>query len=366
MSLFKAPDFLAGKAQDFRCAIVSGEETWFRDAALVHLLSALPEGTEAERRDATSELGLDPAAFFDDLRMASLFGGERVIVLLRADKFLAEHGDAFARFMKAGGPLQRLVLDGEKLIPKGGKSAPATGPLKGLPSSVVMVSCDALFDAPFAGKGPPWQSPLSRWVVQRASQRGRRMSLEDAYLLHRMVGTNLAEIDSELEKLSLRLGKRTDIRAEDIEANCGSARLVPLYDLADAVVARNPRLALESSRILFERGLAEASGRVSKDSVGIAVALVSAVASKLRTLGRLDDLVASGTNADEATASVEPRPFMRERLAQQHKAMGGSEALRRMHEGLVQLDVDLKSGGGDARVLFESYVVNCCARGARA
>ena len=356
MSVFKAQDFLAGKASDFSIAVISGEETWFREAALAHFLSALPEGTEVERRDATSDTGIDPAAFFDDLRMASLFGGERVIVLLRADKFLSEHGDAFARFMQAGGLVQRLVLDGESLIPKGGKSAPAKGPLKSLPASVPMVSCDALFDAPFGGRGPAWQSPLTRWVVARASQRGKRISMEDAYLLHRLVGNNLAELDSELDKLGLRLGKRNDIRAEDIEAGCGAGRLVPLYDLADAVVERNVRLALESSRILFERGLAESSGRVSRDALGIAVALVAAVAGRLRTLGRMGELMAAGQSPDEAAAAVEPRPFLRDKVRQQHTALGGG--LRRMHQGLVQLDADLKSGGGEPRALFEAFVVH--------
>lgn len=359
MSVFKAQDFLAAAPRDFLLAIVSGEETWFRDQAVSHLLAALPQGVEVERFDAEGETPIDPAQFFDELRMASLFGTERVIVLARADKFLGkdEHGDAVARFLKSGEQRQRLVLAGESLLPKGGKGAPARGPLKDLPAETVMVSCDPLFDAPFAGKGPAWQSPLSRWVVARAAQRKRRLSMEDAWLLHRLVGNNLAELDAALEKLSLALGKRAEIRAEDIESACGGGRLVALYDIADSVVSRQSKAALESSRILFERGLAEFSGRVTRDPMAISMALLAVIAGRLRTLGRMAELVAGGQSAEQAAATVEKNNFAREKLCMQFATAGGQEGSLRLHTALVQLDADLKSGGGDPRVLFERLVV---------
>jgi DNA polymerase III delta subunit len=362
MARVKAEVFLKQAAQVPRVAVISGSETWFRDASLAHLLAALPKDIEVEVRDGAGEIPIDPPAFFDDLRMSSLFGGERVIVLVRADAFLKEHSDPFKRFMESGGPLQRLILVGEELLPKRKGEGPKRGPLASLDDDALLVSCDALYDTPFQGQGPAWKSPLSSWVVDRARFRNKRISMEDAWLLHRLTGNNLGEIEGLLDKLALRLGKRTSISADDIEASCAGTRLVPVFALADAAASRQLPLALESSAILFERGLVESSGRITRDPQGITAAVVGALAMKLRRLGRVTELMAGGMDFDGAADAVRENPMFRDTLRRQVQACGGSSGVRLMHTGLVDLDAAMKSSSGDARALLDRFLITCCSR----
>ncbi len=362
MARVKAEAFLKQAPTAPRVAVISGAEMWFRDAVLAHILSALPRDVEVEQRDGSGEQPLDAAGFFDDLRMGSLFGGERVIVLQRADGFLKEHGETFGRFMDSGGPVQRLIIVGESLLPKP-KAEPTkkwnAGKLEG---SALVVSCEPLYDTPFQGQGPAWKSALTSWVVDRARLRGKRLGMEDAWLLHRLTGNNLAEIENAFDKLLLRLGKRASITADDIEATAAGTRLVPVFALADAAVARQLPLALESSAILFERGLVEPSGKVTRDAQGITAAVLGALATKLRRLGRVAELMANGMDFDEAAAAMKEQAFFRDQLRRQLQACGGGSGVRAMHAGLVELDAALKSSAGDGRALLERFLITCCGR----
>lgn len=362
MARVKAETFLKQAPTAPRVAVISGSEIWFREAALAHILGALPKDVEVEQRDGSADPPLDAAGFFDDLRMGSLFGGERVIVLQRADAFIKEHGDTFGRFMESGGPVQRLIIVGESLLPKKKGEAPKKWTVARLEESALVVSCEPLYDTPFGGQGPAWKSALTSWVVDRARVRGKRLGMEDAWLLHRLTGNNLAEIESAFDKLVLRLGKRAGITADDIEATAAGTRLVPVFALADAAVARQLPLALESSAILFERGLVEPSGKVTRDAQGITAAVLGALATKLRRLGRIGELMAQGMDFDEAAEALREQPFFRDQLRRQLQACGGSSGVRAMHSGLVELDAALKTSAGDGRALLDRFLITCCGR----
>ena len=355
--MIKAVDFIKQEADGgMRLAVLTGEEDYLREQSAKRLLDALPDDVEVQVFDG-AEVRL--SELLDELRMAGLFGGERLVRLGNADGFVKEHEKALVRFFEEGEAVQRLVIEGRALMGKGRKTLPKRGFVAAAAKlGAVIVQCDTLFDAPFQGRGPAWQSPLSRWVVDRAAARGKRLTLEDAYLLHRMVGNKLRELDGEVKKLATFVKDAPQISAGDIERCVGEGRLAPVFDLADAVAGRCGSDALEQSRLLFERGMTEtSSGRHVHDHQSIALRVLFWVGARMRKVARAKELMATGESFDDAAKAVGENVFFRDRLRAQVEAWRDDAALRRVFHTLVAVERELKSGGGAPRVLMDRFLV---------
>ncbi|NRA96727.1 MAG: hypothetical protein HRU14_11025 [Planctomycetes bacterium] len=219
------------------------------------------------------------------------------------------------------------------------------------------MQCDRLFDSPFKGQGPAWQSPLSRWVVERAADLGKGLSMEDAYALHRMVGNKLRELDSELKKLTTFVKERPRIGADDIERCVGEGRLAPVFDLAEAVAGKQASAAIDQSQLLFERGLIDFSGRHVRDAQSIAMMILGATGSRLRKVARVREMMAEGESFTDAASAVRQPPFFRDRLRAQVEAWHDPGALDKAFNGLLELERGLKTSGGAPRVLMDRFLV---------
>ena len=338
-----------------RLVVVTGEEAFLREQAVGKVMEALPEGVELRTIDgADAEL----RDLLDDLRMQGLFGGEQLIHLKNADGFVKEHEKTLVRFLDEGEAVQRLLIEGKALMGKGRKTLPkrgflaAVGKLDGL-----VVQCDPLFDSPFKGQGPAWQSPLSRWVVERAGDLGKRLSMEDAYVLHRMVGNKLRELDGELKKLATFVKERPRITSEDIEGCVGEGRLAPVFDLAEAVAGKQASTAIEQSQLLFERGVTDFSGRHVRDAQSIAMMILGATGSRLRKVARVREMMAEGESFTDAASAVRQPPFFRDRLRAQVEAWREPGALDKTFRGLLEMERGLKTSAGAPRVLMDRFLV---------
>ena len=350
--MLKALEFLGRPVpESARLFVVAGGETWLRGQVVQRIREHLGDEVELQVLQGGGTDGPAPSLtdLLDEVRTRSLFGGQRLIHLKDADAFVKEHEASISRFLESGELVQSLLLEGEKLLPKKtAKKAPSRG-FAGAAAKAggVLVRCDPLYDAPFGGRGPAWDSPLSRWLVGRARERGKELSMEDAYALHRLAGTALGTLDAELDKLVLYIGERRRITPEDLERVVGAGRLAPVFGLADHVADRDLAAALEQSELLFGRGVPDARGRPNRDPAAIANILLRTVASKLHKLGRFED----------AASALKLPPWGRDRARDQVEALRRPEDLRRLRGALLDLERGLKGGGGAPRVLFDVFLV---------
>ncbi|MAG59056.1 MAG: DNA polymerase III subunit delta [Planctomycetes bacterium] len=360
--MMKVDDLLrAGPRPDIRVFAVTGDEPFLREQAVRCILDALPEDVELQLVQGTVPGGsgaVELRDLFDDLRMRGLFGGEQLIHLKDADGFVKEHQKAIARFLNEGEAVQRLVIEGKALMAKGRKTVPKTGLLAAVEKmGGLVVACDPLYDSPFQGRGPAWQSPLSRWVVECARSLGKRMSQEDAYVLHRLVGNKLRELDAELRKLATYVKDRPAITADDVEQCVGSGRLAPVFGLADAIAGKNGEEALEQSELLFERGVQDFSGRHVRDHQSVAMMILGAVNSRMRKVARVRELMAGGEEFGAAATAVRQPPMFRDRLRAQVESWRQPGDFDGCCKGLLEVERELKSGGGSPRVLLDHFLV---------
>jgi DNA polymerase III delta subunit len=368
----KALEFLKKPASrdPARVAVVSGAEEYLRAQVTARLLEGL--GPDVARDvvagPAAREVSrFDFAGLLDTLRTPSLFGGESVVVITDADALLGEHGAAFARFLENREACHRVIVEGSALCGKaGGKTSAKKDALQAAVEAAggIVVFCDPLYDTPYAGRGPAWQTELTRFLAEQARARGKDLSLEDAYELQQLVGSNLRELVAEIDKLVTFIGPRKRIDTTDIEEAVGATRTSPAFRLAESIASGDLKDSLRLSSELFERGAGEPSGgrRVTDDG-GIAMMLIGATAQKLRRVGTVLDLLGRGASLDEALASVKTHPAFRHQLERQVEAWR-ERSLAHATFALVELENDLKSAGGPPRELVDRFLVGALGPGA--
>jgi len=92
---------------------------------------------------------------------------------------------------------------------------------------------------------PLYDNQVPGWIQREAKRYGLTISEAVAQWMASEVGNNLLHVRSELEKLQLFIGERTEIREDDVAAVTGSRREFTIYALQDAVGEKNVALALK-------------------------------------------------------------------------------------------------------------------------
>jgi DNA polymerase-3 subunit delta len=180
------------------------------------------------------------AEVFDELRTLPFLGmeGRRAVILLKGKEFLKTYKDAFESYLEnpsSSGTLILLVrkkkLDGRrkttKLIDKIG----------------AIVQCDRV----------RWNE-AERWIRDEAGRLGCRMARGAGSALLESTGPNLLALESELEKLSAYVGEGGQIDTEAVEAVVAHGRERSIFDLADAVAARDVGTAIRLCEEMLLRG----------------------------------------------------------------------------------------------------------------
>jgi DNA polymerase III subunit delta len=93
-----------------------------------------------------------------------------------------------------------------------------------------------------------------RWIGEYCSTRGIKIDSDGARELTDALGANLMMISNELEKLILYVGEKNKITLGDVETMVLAAKQRSLYELTDAVSARDRARALEVLDALLSTG----------------------------------------------------------------------------------------------------------------
>lgn len=95
------------------------------------------------------------------------------------------------------------------------------------------------------------ESDLSIWVAQLLNRDGKKISRDDLRSFLERVGTDMENIENEVEKLVCYIGEREAVTKEDILAVTVEQVSGKIFAMTDALGARNKRLAVELYRDLL-------------------------------------------------------------------------------------------------------------------
>lgn len=330
--------------------VVVGEEGFLVDEVVRRLQSATHVGGIAgfnDDRYIAGEANAHVDSVLAAARSVPMMAKRRFVLVRSIDRWEARSGDdgapaAEAKKGKGESPLDRLasyaadpspmcvlVLTASKLH---AQRRLMTAAKKG----GFLVSCD-----------PVKRHQVGGWVAGRAKRLGNPIARDVADHVGDLIGTDLGALADAVERLSLYVGPGKEIGEDAVSEMIAPVRSAMMWDLTDAVCARDLPKAL---RTLAELEL----GR------GAELPMLGAIGSSVRKLAKFAERVDAGESAEAAAAAAGMPPFKARDTMQIVKKLPRA-TLSRWLRLLAETDVNLKGGAKRTpRAVIETMIVSMC------
>ena len=182
------------------------------------------------------------------------------------------------------------------------------------------------FDLPKGGE-------LERWIRGHVEAGGGRIAPQAVQRLATNVGSDLAALRNEIEKLLLYAGPEATITAEDVTRLSPYAAEANIFDLVDALGSRRPAQAAA----LFQRELNEGEDPFR---------LFAMFIRQFRLLIQTRSLLDAGERPGDVAKLLKQHPRVAEKLVQQARGFSLAQ-LEQIYRRLLQIDVETKTGQAD-------------------
>jgi len=185
----------------------------------------------------------------------------------------------------------------------------------------------------------PRVSDMPAWIIEQARHRRLKLEMPEARRLLAIAGTSQRLIHGELDKLAAYKGVGMEpgggkgavkVEPEDIDAVCWVSAEARVWDLTDAIGARDQKAAF----LHLEELLADRNEPAS---------VFYTIARHLKRLSQVTAARELGEDPARAAAALGMKPYPAKKLAAQ-SADFTSEGLRRALAVFSRLDLDLKGG----------------------
>ena len=282
----------------------------------------------------------------DELATRSLFdaGGDRLVVVRGADKFVTKNRDALERWAENFAPNSCLVLELQSL-------AANTKLYKLIAKNGVLVLCTPPQKSSWGN--PPDEKAMQKWIVAWAkSKHSLHLSSKQSTLIIERIGAACGLIDCELAKLALFANGEGVVSDERVAELVGGWRTQTAWELADAIADGQVAVAIEQLDKLLTAG---------QNAVG----LLAQLSWSLRRFGLAAQLVEQSERIDSRItlpAALERSGFNRFDIAKAESRLKriGRPRAKEMLSGLVDLELKLKGSHSNehrARLALESLIM---------
>ena len=340
-----------------RATVLIGVSPYFRGEALRAVTDAIPPKTNLRTIDAQEEE--TDGRELQDLRGGALFGGGTWLVVRRAEKWLAAHGEKLLAAIEGMGKACGVVIDATKVDrrTKLGKAIATLG----------VFEFRELYDEPFDRSRGPLEGELVQWVVQRGRAVSVPLTPEAAFAMVTVVGKDPAELVAELSRVAAVLGnddggRRRPLTPDDLRGKLTCAFESTPFELAEALLAHDRSRCLRSLQAMFARGVKSRDG-APVDRGGVFPFTTRWLYSSLMTVHRGRLLVDSGTPLRDVASVAKVGAFADRYIKQ--VADNPEPRLRRGIQLLLDAQRELRTTREEPELLLERFVARYFA-GSRA
>jgi DNA polymerase-3 subunit delta len=269
-------------------------------------------GEEAiERLSAPVATGEDAVAACNAMGLFAM--GGRLVLVDEVERWKPPDAKAIAEYLAAPAPETVLALVGDGLR----KDSPLAKALA--KNGEVLIYEVSKRDLP-------------KWIGEQFARHGVKASAEACRALVELVGDNLQELASEVEKLSVWAG-HDEIGPGEVEQIVAARADVPPFVLTDAWGRRDVGAVLSACESILERSTR--SGEVHM--------LVGRLAAHVRRVQSCQNLDLAGVRPREAASELKMHPFAAEKAFAQSRNF----SLEELRDAIVRLaDLDLALKGG--------------------
>ena len=341
----------------FPLLLLYGEEEYHKDEALALLRARLLDGPMGELSLHQFDSGAGEDEYLAACETMALFGGKTVVVVRDC---------ALLKNTKAPKDTEKPKDDD---APKGADAPEDTGKAvsKRLQAYIehpneqtclVFLMRDAvdkrnaLFKM-LVKKGalvecaPLTDTALARWLMEEVRGRGKALAAADAQEMVALCGKELSALRHELEKLCDYVGERERIRAEDIRRIVTRSLEYTVFQLVDAVVAKQADRAITL--------LGEMLGTGEKP-----LGILALLARQFRILTFYQQMQQEKATRQQMESVLGVSKFVLDKLRTQARRFPRDASAHAM-ELCLEADWAFKSGKQrDARLMVEKVVLSLC------
>jgi DNA polymerase III subunit delta len=193
----------------------------------------------------------------------------------------------------------------------------------------------------------PYENQLGPYVRDEVRASGKKIDAAAADLLAYLVGNNLQELVSQIEKLCVYCGKKETIGIDDVKAIVSDTKVESVFEFTDALGSKDLAKALRMLTTLIQDGEAP-------------LRMLGAVARHYRQLWQVRELLDRRLSPGDIAKSAGINPYFLKKVTEQARNYEVRE-LKQIFERMLELDQAFKSGGIED-ALFERFVIQSCSK----
>lgn len=264
----------------------------------------------------------------DTAQTLPMFADRRAVLVKRADLLKAEALDVLLDYIRKPAETTCLIFCGTKIDQR--KKF-----FLELKKQNALVEYKRLYD-----------NKLSGFILNESLVHGKPMEPAAADMLSFLIGNNLQELSSQIEKLALYAGTRPKITLDDVRAVASSSKAFTVFELARFLGVKDLANALKSLDTLFRNG----------EEVPM---MLGALARHFRQLWRVREMLERKATQADISREVGINTYFLAEYLQQAKNFDRTR-LRTIFDELYRCDVSSKSGG-QPYSLMHGLVMDICA-----
>ncbi len=191
-----------------------------------------------------------------------------------------------------------------------------------------------------------YDNKLSPFINSEASVYGKKIDSAGAEMLGFMVGNNLQELVSQIEKAALYVGERQLIGIDDVKAIVSQSKNFTAFELARFIGEKDLARAIATLQSMLQNGEEP-------------IMILGALASHFRRIWRIREMLDQKMATAEIGKQLKISPYFMPELLVQAKKYSVRE-LEALFNRLYQGDVGIKTGASPATVLH-SLLFDACS-----
>jgi len=195
---------------------------------------------------------------------------------------------------------------------------------------------------------PPAERDLGLWVEQRMKAKGGTITAQAAHELARLIGSDLRQLDQELEKLLAYANFQRPVTINDVHNLVSAKQLADVFDLVDAIGLRGGERAMRSLHELLDGGAPP-------------LYLLSMIERQFRILLQVKELGAQGTSVAQMQKALGiSHTFIIEKSLRQAQNFSMAQ-LESIYAHLAEVEQDIKTGEISELLALDLLVAELCA-----
>lgn len=187
------------------------------------------------------------------------------------------------------------------------------------------------------------EETLINWILKKMKQENKKITRPVMELFLAKTGTDMSNIDKELEKLFCYTMKKEVIEAEDVEAVVTEQLSNKIFEMVDAISAHNQKKALDLYYDLL--ALKEAPMRI-----------LYLITRQFRILAEVREMTGKGYGNEDIAKSVGVREFVVRKCQKQNRGFTREQLLDALFEG-VETEEAVKTGRLNEKIAVEVFIV---------